>query len=529
MEALKAVSYQRVSTKDRQKTDRQVADITAYCSKENIHLVKTFDDKIGGTIRTKPELKNLISYVENNTDSIKYIIFSELSRLHRDTELVLNFLNKMNSLKICSIFLKDGKKTLKEDGTVDTDTMMLLTIISSIDVRELNTLSYRIKSALSNAASKGHVGGGVLPYGYSTVSKENKTMTIHQEESEVIKTIFKLNIDNNSTIQIARYLNTKKFIPRKLKRWTNSSIYGILINPLYSGVRKFKDEIYECPAIISKETFKEVQNKLKSRASMGGGKLKHTYLLNNRKIVCGVCGKYYFPQYKAKTSYYCCGSTINLNTPCGNVGISVQRIETIITDIIINKFPNLITKNTNVSNYQIKIDKLIIDVNDYTNYLNKLVKKENNYIEMRAEDELSKAKFIELVTPLRNEIRITESKVKAIEAEITSIQAIINNKLNISEIIANWKEKGADIPILKKIIDKVVINSIPYEELTGDEITYTEEDGTEIYEKDNFVNRFTLRKQNTIYKLELYVYVNLTIYCSVHDKFYLLRGEYYSY
>lgn len=536
MKTSKAVIYQRVSTVDKQNNDRQYADITNYCIKEKITIIKSFEEKISGKIRTRPELTKLINYVNSHSTTIDYVIFSELSRLGRSTVGVISFIEALNKIGICSVFLKDNKKTLKEDGSIDTDTMMLLTFISAIDAREVESLSYRVKSGLKNSAAKGNITGGVYPYGYNKISDTNKQMVIQPDEAKVVNTIFEMALQNNSTISIARYLNSKNILPRKGKKWSTTTIYQMLKNELYIGKRRHNNEIFKCPAIISAETLSKSIENLKNRSSMGGGTLAHDYLLNNRKLVCGICGRWYNPQLKpnSKYSYYKCGSTSNQNEKCGNHGIEINFVEDVVSNVITKKFPNMITKNINTDTFDNDITKLKTDIKDYTEYLKKEKKKEDSLIDLKIDGDISKEQFKVKVEPVRNEINNLEAKIKTLEADLKRIEELKESKLNIKKILQNWKLNGVDKTALKKIIDKVVIYRATEQELNPNDysIEMTEDDGTPILDLNNnvFENKFSIKKTSVIYKLEIFVYgLSITVFCSSFNDFYLCQGKYFNY
>ena len=547
MEKPLAVVYQRVST-DKQDNSRQLADITNYCQKENIEIVKTYEEKLSGKIRNRPELMNLLNYIRSNSDKIKYCIFSEVSRLGRTTVGVLNFLEELNSLKICSIFINDGKRTLKEDGSVDNDVMMLLTILSGINARELDSISYKVKSGLQNSALKGNIGGGVYPYGYTRLSNDNKQMIINPEEAMNVQTMFNMSLNNVSTIGIARYLNSQNILPRKINKWKNSTVYKILTNELYIGLREHKQTInkdatgiktyeiskFNSPAIVDKSIFENVQENLKNRSSFGGGKLAHEYMLNNKKLICGCCGMSYFPHFrKDKTSTYECGSTLNGNNSCGNGTVPINKIEALITDIITSKFSNMITKYTNVQNFEADLKKLGMDLSGYTEYLAKERKKEDVLIDYSIDGNITKEQFLNKVAPIRQEISNVEAKIKTIGEEIKRTEVLLSNKLNIGKILQNWKAEGADKSILKKIIQSVTIIKATDEELNRsaepDDVTEVTPEFSELKEPLSAVELCSW-KNNVNYKLEIIVNgLPFIVYMASRANKYYFDGHYYTY
>jgi len=331
-------------------------------------------------------------------------------------------------------------------------------------------------------------------------------------------------------MQIARYLNSKNIIPRKKNKWSYTSIYNILTNSLYCGARKYKGELIEAPAIITANTFFKAKEKLNSRASNGGGKHIHSHLLNNAKLVCGVCGRHFNPLVAKNYTYYRCNSTAHGNINCGNKGIEKNFIETVITHIVTNKFPNLITNHINVENFDNDIQTINTEINDYNDYIIREKKKENNLIDMRTDSIISKEELISKIAPIRNEITNLNSKIKALKNDLIRIEELKENKLNIETILNNWKLKGVDNAMIRQIINKVIINTATEEELNPDSepILITEDDNTITYEPNDsiFINKFSDIKSKP-FKLSVLIYgLSIDVYCSNFKDFYLCQGEY---
>ena len=85
-----AVIYARVSsTSDRQSTDRQVMDLTAYAVRNGMEVAEVYTEHISGAIRNenRPELCRCLDYCISN--NISTLLISELSRLGRNLDEVL--------------------------------------------------------------------------------------------------------------------------------------------------------------------------------------------------------------------------------------------------------------------------------------------------------------------------------------------------------------------------------------------------------------------------------------------------------
>lgn len=67
---------------------------------------------------------------------------------------------------ICFVSLKEGIRTLDKDGKRNPMTDLLLGILTAINVFELETIRYRVKSGLNKTVNKGTWSGGNAPFGY---------------------------------------------------------------------------------------------------------------------------------------------------------------------------------------------------------------------------------------------------------------------------------------------------------------------------------------------------------------------------
>ena len=82
---MKAAIYARVSSlNERQSTDRQVLDLRNYAERNNIEVVKVYEEHISGAKRNeeRPVLCECLDYCICN--KVDILLISELSRLGRN-------------------------------------------------------------------------------------------------------------------------------------------------------------------------------------------------------------------------------------------------------------------------------------------------------------------------------------------------------------------------------------------------------------------------------------------------------------
>ena len=150
----KVVIFARVSTSI-QDYERQVNELTAVANSNNWNVAATFCEKISGAKKNteRMELTRMIDYVRAN--NINIVLVTELSRLGRDTLQVLEVIEQFNKLGI-SLFIQNYHiETLNENGTINTMSQFLITILAEVARMERKTIRERVESGYKNYRANG--------------------------------------------------------------------------------------------------------------------------------------------------------------------------------------------------------------------------------------------------------------------------------------------------------------------------------------------------------------------------------------
>lgn len=142
-----AVILARVSsTNDRQTTDRQVSDLTTYASKNDIEVVKIFNEKISGGKKNidRPVLQECIDYCK--AKHVNLLLCSELSRIGRSTVEVLKTIDELHMVHVGLYIQNLNIYTLNDDGSENPIASMLTTIIAETAKIEKSNIAYRLNS-----------------------------------------------------------------------------------------------------------------------------------------------------------------------------------------------------------------------------------------------------------------------------------------------------------------------------------------------------------------------------------------------
>lgn len=179
---MNAVIYARVSsTNDRQSTDRQVIDLNSYAVKNDINVIRTFEEHISGAKRNdeRPILCECLNYcVENKVD---VLLISELSRLGRNVDEVLANVRfcKDNNLNI--FFQKENLSIFQADGTKNPFLNIFISVLGTCAEMERENIKYRLNSGRDKYIADGGKLGRKVGYRKPTEKKEEEYKNVLKE------------------------------------------------------------------------------------------------------------------------------------------------------------------------------------------------------------------------------------------------------------------------------------------------------------------------------------------------------------
>jgi len=200
---MKGVIFSRVSSLDRQNTERQVKDLQNYAAYANIDVVKVFEEKISGAKKNaeRPILKQALDYCKS--EKVDILLVSELSRLGRNSFEVLETIKGLVDTKTNLYMQKENMTLLDENGEPSIFAPIMLATLSTCAQLERENIKFRLNSGRQQYIAK----GGKLG------RKEGSIKTKEQKKDEYgeaisllkkgysIRNVAKLCHVSNSTIQ----------------------------------------------------------------------------------------------------------------------------------------------------------------------------------------------------------------------------------------------------------------------------------------------------------------------------------------
>lgn len=157
---MKAVIYACVSsTNDRQSTDRQVADLTEYASKNGYEVVEVFEEHISGAKKNseRPVLMECLEYATAN--DVDIILCSELSRLGRNCDEVLKNVLHCKDVHLNLYFQKENLSLFNIDGSENPYSNIMIAVLGTAAQMERDSIKFRLNSGRAKYIAEGGVLG----------------------------------------------------------------------------------------------------------------------------------------------------------------------------------------------------------------------------------------------------------------------------------------------------------------------------------------------------------------------------------
>ncbi len=176
-----AVIYARVSSVGgRQSNERQIRDLQAYADHEGYTVCKVFDEHISGAKRNhdRPVLCECMDYCVTN--HIDILLISELSRLGRKVDEVLENVKFCKDHHLNIYFLKENLSIFNPNGSENPFLTIMIAVLGTCAELEREAIYYRLNSGKEKYIADGGKVGRKVGY--------RKPMEVKEEEyREVIR------------------------------------------------------------------------------------------------------------------------------------------------------------------------------------------------------------------------------------------------------------------------------------------------------------------------------------------------------
>lgn len=528
---LRVTFYARVSTeKDAQlnSLDNQISFYSNFIKRNlNWEYVEGYVDEGLSAISTdkRENFHRMITDGENG--EFDMIITKEISRFARNTLDSIRFTRELLNYGVAVFFQNDNINTLDEDSE------LRLTIMSSIAQDELRKLSSRIKFGHQQAIKNHVVLGNNRIFGYR---KDNKRLVIDEDEAPMVRELFELYATNEYSMkQIENIFWEKGYRNLNGNKIAHTTMSNMISNPKYKGyyvgnkvkiidmfTKKqqflppedwvmFKDETGEIvPAIVSEELWDKANEVLARRSTdvkKRQGKCNHANLLTG-KLICTHCGTTYYrrdakDRHGNKNSKWICSGKIkNGASSCESFPI----YESEITPILLEVFKETSCDIEELINQYVEMFKTLTQPEEIRKRLEELAKKKEHEQKKKSKllgfnvnGSISDEDFIMMTRDCSLKIRQYDEEIQALENEI---QSRGDFKKRIDEMRKTLKSATEDASsgvinhtFVEKYIDRIYVTPIEENKVELKIKLFTSETTTK------YLDKLTLRTGHTSKKM----------------------------
>ncbi len=499
-ERMRVAAYCRVSTDGEEQLGSYESQQLHYQAKiaENPSWVCAgiyADEALTGTMTKKRSgFQEMIDACLNG--EVDMIITKSVARFARNTVDTLNHVRMLRDRNIAVFFEKENINTLDMNGE------FLLTIMSSLAQQEVESLSQNVKLGLHMKMKRGELIGFNGCYGYDYHS-DTKTITVNEDEAEIVRYIYDMYLQGYGTTTIAKRLVDMGVKNKKgIVSWHGHGVMGIIKNEKYKGdlllgktyttdpiskrrLANFGEENQyyirdHHEPIVSREVWDEAEGIRKGRAK----NRTNVMVTENREIytrlytfsskcVCGFCGHKLTRRTRHSNSTYskpvwhCMNATRNGIKNCPNC----KAIdETILEDSFLEAFQLL------AGNFDDVLDIVMSSVEDAAvcedekkrrNQIKKeisvLESRKSKVTDMLIDGIITKDAYEEKVNMILRKLNELESKKKVLdecisrEKDISKRMALLRESLKREEVLDEFDREVFDC-----IVDRIIVGG--YEE-----------------------------------------------------------------
>jgi site-specific DNA recombinase len=479
-------AYCRVSTDKADQLNSLEAQkefFSEYTKRTGDTLVRLYaDEGISGTkIKNRKEFLRMMADAEHGLFDM--VVVKDISRFARNTVDLLQNVRKLKSLGIETQFLTANMTSMGNSEFV-------LTIFGALAQEESANTSKRVKFGKKMNAEKGRVPN--IVYGYDKTIGDYFNLAINEEEAAVVRQIYEWYIkDGYGAAKISIFLNERGLRTKRNCQWSQNGVCRILTNELYTGKiingkqevtdfltgqRADKDEtewmVVERPdlRIIEPEVFGQAQQIMQSRGKafkVDKERQSNKYLFSTL-IKCKECGWSFRRTVRTYKNTYvrwvCSGHNGRGADNCPNA-VTVDEEELI--EVLQEYFAELLKAKKNVIRYVVGEFQRVYKAKDenlnYEKELNaqlaKLQKTRQKYMDMYADDLISREELNDKIGGMRKEIERLENELKMVAYHLTKgeqLESVLGRTFKeIEDITDVHQMTNAQ---LKRIIQKIEVD-----------------------------------------------------------------------
>ena len=417
-------------------------------------------------------------------DKFDLVITKEISRFARNTLDSIRYTRELLSDGVGVFFQNDNINTLDEDSE------LRLSIMSSIAQDELRKLSSRVKFGHQQAIKSSVVLGNSRIFGYR---KDNKRLVIDEEQAPMVRELFELYAtDEYSMKQLETIFWNKGYRNLNGKKIAHSTMSNMIANPKYKGyyvgnkvkvvdmfTKKqkflppeewvmFKDETGEIvPAIVSEELWDAANAILRRRSEdvkHRQGICNHANLLTG-KLYCAHCGAAYYRRESrdklgnVNSRWVCSGKINNGSDSCPSFAVYEDEIKPLLFEVFRDTHD---ASEEMILEYERMYAAMTSDVNlegqisDAEGEIELALKKKSKLLELTALGQITNEDFAAMTAACNEEIKAAEQELAELRSRRDDSEDFRRHMEKIRSTLRAAERQANAGAITKEFVDTFV-------------------------------------------------------------------------
>ena len=370
-----AVIYARYSSDNQREEsiEGQIRECTAYAEKNGITVVKHYIDRaLSAKTDNRPDFQQMIKDSEKRLFDIVLVWKLDRFARNRYDSAHYEYQLERNHVKLVSA---------TEPISDSPAGIMVKSMLTGMAEYYSAELSEKVVRGMTENVLKGKYNGGTIPIGFKV--DEEKFFQVDPLKAPFVVEAFQRYNDGATMKELMNWLNDSGVTTNRNQKFTYNSVQKLLTNKRYIGENHFKDIVMpdSIPAIVDKDLFEEVQQKIKKNSrAPARHKAEDDYLLTT-KLFCGMCGAMMFGECgtgrnKIVHHYYKCATAKRFKT-CKKKTVRKEWLE----DLVIAETMKLIQDDAVIDAIVAEVMELQDQENTTLPFLEKQMREVENGIE----------------------------------------------------------------------------------------------------------------------------------------------------
>ena len=464
-----AVIYARYSSDNQREEsiEGQIRECTAYAEKNGITVVKHYIDRaLSAKTDNRPDFQQMIKDSEKRLFDIVLVWKLDRFARNRYDSAHYEYQLERNHVKLVSA---------TEPISDSPAGIMVKSMLTGMAEYYSAELSEKVVRGMTENVLKGKYNGGTIPIGFKV--DEEKFFQIDPLKAPFVVEAFQRYNDGATMKELMNWLNDSGVTTNRNQKFTYNSVQTLLTNKRYIGENHFKDIVMpdSIPAIVDKDLFEEVQQKIKKNSrAPARHKAEDDYLLTT-KLFCGMCGAMMFGECgtgrnKVVHHYYKCSTAKRFKT-CKKKTVRKEWLE----DLVVAETMKLIQDDAVID----AIVAEVMELQDQENTTLPLLEKQMREVENGIENMLNAIQAGVLTNSTKSRLEKLEAQQKELEVRIAE-EKIARPRLSENQVrfwLTRFRKLDPNVKSHRETLINTFVNAVYlYDEKVL--ITFNYKDGT---------------------------------------------------